>query len=370
VSAREPDTLPALLAQRVRAAGPMTVADYMAEALWHPLHGYYANRDPLGARGDFITAPEISQIFGELIGLWCAELWQRMGAPDPVNLVELGPGRGTLMADALRAVAVAPSFRRALRLHLVERSRPLRAAQARTLGAAAPCWHDDVATLPAGPLLLVANEFLDALPIRQLQRMKAGWHERRIGLAADGTALAFVLDPAPSLLAANLPFASADAQAGAIAEISPAVLALGRELGARLAAEGGAALFIDYGYYPSACGDTLQAVRRHCRHEVLTAPGTADLTAHVDFAAFADAARSAGAGTHGPVSQGAFLTALGIDARAAALLRNATPTQADAIRSACRRLIATEEMGTLFKVLALSHRDAPAPLGFAEDDAP
>lgn len=348
----------------------MTIAEYMVEALWHPSHGYYANRDPLGARGDFITAPEISQIFGELIGLWCAELWQRMGAPDPVIVAELGPGRGTLMADALRAAQRVPAFRRAVRLHLVERSPKLRAAQAGALAAAEPHWHDDIATLPAGPLLLIANEFLDALPIRQLQRVAASWHERRIGLAADGASLAFVLESAPSLLAGGLPPEIAHAPAGSIAALSPVALSIGRDLGARLAAHGGAALFIDYGYYPSACGDTLQAVRRHRRHEVLAAPGAADLTAHVDFAAFAGAARAAGACAFGPVTQGAFLATLGAEARVAALLRNAAPHQVEIIRSGYRRLIAHDEMGTLFKALALTDKHAPVPLGFEQDAPP
>jgi NADH dehydrogenase [ubiquinone] 1 alpha subcomplex assembly factor 7 len=354
-----------LLARRIRAEGPLTIAEYMAEALSHPRHGYYATRDPLGAKGDFITAPELSQVFGELVGLWCAELWQRMGAPNPVILAEIGPGRGTLMADALRAARVVPGFRRALRLHLVETSPVLRAAQAQRLGGA-PQWHHHVVDLPPGPLLLVANEFLDALPIRQFERRADGWHERRVGLAPEGGRLAFVLDPAPAP-EALLPPGTRSAPLGSLCEIRPAALALAAMLGQRLAREQGAALFIDYGYWPSACGDTLQAVRRHRRHAVLSEPGSADITAHVDFESFAKAAAEAGARVHGPVPQGAFLGALGLGTRAEALMRNATPEQAADIAGACRRLIEPAEMGTLFKVLALAHPALPAPAGFPSE---
>ena len=354
-----------LLARRIRTTGPLTIAEFMAEALQHPRLGYYATRDPLGTAGDFITAPEVSQVFGELVGLWCADAWDRIGRPDPVLLAELGPGRGTLMADALRALKVAPDFRRALRLHLVETSPPLRALQAQTLAAAAPAWHDTAETLPPGPLLLIANEFLDALPIRQFERTGAGWHERRIGLGADG-GLAFLRDPAPSPAAALLPKSLGDAPPGSIAETCPAALALATSLGARIQSEGGAALLIDYGHAKSACGDTLQAVRRHAYHPVLDAPGSADLTAHVDFAAFAAAARAAGAGVHGPVTQGEFLRALGIEARMARLLERASPAQRKTIESGVHRLIDRAEMGTLFKAIALTRADAPVPAGFPE----
>lgn len=356
------------LRARIRAAGPITIADYMAAALAHPLHGYYATRDPLGARGDFITAPEVSQIFGELVGLCCAEAWARLGRPDPVILAELGPGRGTLMADALRAVRVAPDFRRALRLHFVETSPVLRRAQAAAVADASPVWHESAAALPAGPLILVANEFLDALPIRQFLRREDGWHERRVGLAEDGEALAFTLDPAASADAAALvPAPLRDAPPGSLFEARPAATALAAMLGARLAAQDGLALFIDYGHFPNACGDSLQALRRHRRHDVLAEPGTADITAHVDFAAFAAAARAAGARAWGPVTQRAFLRALGIELRTATLLERAAPAQAAAIASGSRRLIDPAQMGTLFKVLALAHPRLSAPPGFAEE---
>jgi NADH dehydrogenase [ubiquinone] 1 alpha subcomplex assembly factor 7 len=306
----------------------------------------------------------VSQIFGELVGLWCADTWARMGRPEPVILAELGPGRGTLMADMLRAARVVPDFRGALRLHLVETSPVLRAKQAMALAEADPHWHESTATLPPGPLLLVANEFLDALPIRQFVRQSDGWHERRVRLAGDG-ALAFTLADAPDASAA-VPPALRDAAPGSLCEVRPAAAALAASLGARLATEGGVALFIDYGHAASACGDTLQAVRGHRRHDVLADAGTADLTAHVDFAAIAAAATTGGARAWGPVTQGAFLAALGLAARAAALKRRAKPVQAEAIAAACRRLIEPEEMGTLFKVLALAHPALAAPAGLSE----
>jgi len=354
-----------LLARRIRLAGPLSVADYMAEALGHPLHGYYATRDPFGAGGDFITAPEITQIFGELIGLWCADGWVRMGRPDPVILAELGPGRGTLMADALRALRVAPEFRRALRLHLLETSPVLRQMQAKTLADADPRWHHSFATLPEGPLIVIANEFLDALPIRQFVRGEKGWHERRVALGSDGASLTFALDATASAAgAALIPTALGDAPPGSLVEVRPAALSLAVAIGKRFATEGGLGLFIDYGHGQSRCGETLQAVRAHHRHDVLAAPGDADLTAHVDFAAFAEAAASAGARAWGPLPQGAFLTALGLAERASALLKRATPSQARDIESACRRLIDPAEMGTLFKAMAIADPALSAPAGF------
>ena len=356
--------LGALIARRIRATGPLTVAEFMAEALQHPRLGYYAMRDPLGAAGDFVTAPEVSQVFGELIGLWCADVWARMGRPDPVLLVELGPGRGTLMADALRALSIAPDFRHALRLHLVETSPAFRAAQAKALASAAPVWHASLDQVPSGPLLLIANEFLDALPIRQFERRGGAWHERRVGLAQDHATLAFVLDPAASPSPVLIPPRFADAPDGSVLEIRPAAAGLSTDLAKRLRVDGGAALFIDYGHGVSASGDTLQAVRRHRYHPVLDAPGSADLTAHVDFQAFAGSARAAGARVCGPVTQRDFLRALGIEVRARQLLATASPETRATIESGIRRLIEGSEMGTLFKVLALTHSDLPTPAGF------
>ena len=347
-----------IMARRIRATGPLTVAEFMAEALSHPTYGYYTTRDPFGVAGDFITAPEISQIFGELIGLWCADCWDRMGRPDPVLLVELGPGRGTLMSDALRVAKALPGFREAIRLHLVETSPTLRKIQAERLSGNSPIWHDDIGSLPEGPMFLIANEFLDALPIRQYQRGPQGWHERRVGLDETG-GLAFKLDAQPSL--------PSHLKAGFLEDLweicSPALAVVG-EIGERLNRHPGAALFIDYGYFPDGVGDTLQAVRSHRPQGVLEAPGEADLTAHVDFASVAVAAVRAGAESHGPVTQGEFLSRLGAAQRAAKLLERANPRQAKDIESACRRLIAPDEMGTLFKVLALTHPGFSAPAGF------
>ncbi len=354
-----PLSLTLRLAHRIRATGPISVADYMDEAGAF----YYATRDPFGVTGDFITAPEVSQIYGELIGAWCADLWQRLGAPDPVLLVELGPGRGTLMADALRGTRHVPGFTQATRLHLVERSPLLRREQAEKLGAFHPQWHETIATLPQGPMLLIANEFLDALPIRQFERCGGAWHERRIALSDDGARFNFVLEPFPSLLAAHLP----PALDGTIAELCPPAAAIATDLATRLAAQGGAALFIDYGYFPSAFGDTLQALRQHRTHSILDDAGNADLTAHVDFAAFATAARASGAEVFGPATQGAFLASLGLEARVAQLLKSAAPTQAEAIRSGAHRLIDPAAMGTMFKVLALGQKGAPALAGFARE---
>jgi NADH dehydrogenase [ubiquinone] 1 alpha subcomplex assembly factor 7 len=343
----------ARLIARIRENGPISIAAYMRECNAH----YYATRDPFGAAGDFTTAPEISQVFGELIGVWCADYWQRMGAPDPVLLVELGPGRGTLMADALRATRHVPGFHAAIRLHLVEFSPRLRALQGEKLGVYKPQFHGAITSLPPGPMLLIANEFLDALPIMQFECQAGALHERKIG--CDGAALMFTRAPQPAGEAA-LP----GANDGAIKEVNPTAYALMRWIARRIAPAGGAALVIDYGYDPSGYGDTLQAVRGHRYHSILESPGRADITAHVDFRAVAESAARGGAKVYGPVPQADFLAHLGIEARAAALLNAASPTQQEAIRSGVRRLIAPEEMGRLFKVLALTQEGGPVPAGF------
>jgi NADH dehydrogenase [ubiquinone] 1 alpha subcomplex assembly factor 7 len=356
-----------MLEQRLRAeiaaGGPIDVATFIDRALSDPEHGYYRTRDPLGAAGDFVTAPEISQMFGELIGLWCAEAWTRIGAPRPVHLVELGPGRGTLMEDALRAITrSAPDFHAALDVHLVETGPALRAAQRARLANAAPTWHDDVATVPDGPALIVANEFLDALPIHQLARSAVGWCERQVGLDAGGR-LAFQIADRPSQHQAALAPAVAAAPLGSIAELSPAARALVGGLARRIAAQGGAALLIDYGYAEPAPGDSLQAVRAHRRHPVLEDPGEADLTAHVDFAALAAAAQPLAA-VHGPVTQGNFLRRLGIVARADALARGKPADAAAAVRAALARLVEPSQMGQLFKVMAIGAPAGAALPGF------
>ena len=352
------------LAARIRAHGPLALADYMAEALGHPTLGYYRRGDPLGAAGDFTTAPEISQIFGELIGLWTVDAWDRIGRPDPLLLVELGPGRGTLMADALRAARVRPGFGKAVRLHLIESSPTLRERQTAALADASPSWHGGLETVPAGPILLIANEFFDALPVRQLQRTQTGWRERMVALEETGERFRWVLGPPSPAAATLLAPEQLSAPAGAVAEISPAARGLAAAIGARLAAAPGAALIVDYGYERSAAGQTLQAVRRHAPADPLEDPGEADLTAHVDFSALAESARHAGAQAHGPVAQGDFLRRLGIEMRAERLCSQATPQQAGAIRSGLDRLIAPEEMGRLFRVMALTSPGFGPPAGF------
>jgi NADH dehydrogenase [ubiquinone] 1 alpha subcomplex assembly factor 7 len=357
-----------MLERRIRdeiaAAGPMDVATFIARALGDPEHGYYRTRDPLGSAGDFVTAPEISQMFGELIGLWCAEVWRRLGAPRPVRLIELGPGRGTMMEDALRAVArAAPDFRAAIELHLIESSPALRAVQRARLADAAPTWHDDAAAVPAGPALILANEFLDALPVHQLERTDAGWCARQVAIDPTGR-LAFQVAAEPSPHGALLAQAVAAAPLGSIAELSPAARELVGALARRIVGQGGAALLIDYGHTISAPGDSLQAVRGHRVHPVLEAPGEADLTSHVDFAALAEIA-GALAAVHGPVTQATFLRQLGIVARAETLAHGKPPAAALGVRAALSRLIEPSQMGTLFKVMAIGAPGDPAPPGFA-----
>jgi NADH dehydrogenase [ubiquinone] 1 alpha subcomplex assembly factor 7 len=355
--------LDAKIAGRIRREGPLSIAAFMAMALHDPENGYYATHDPLGAAGDFVTAPGISQIFGELIGLWCADFWTRIGQPDPVMLVEFGPGNGALMVDFLRAAAAVPDFRRALRLYLVEASPLLQAAQQRRLAEAQPRFVASLDAVPPGPLLLVANEFLDALPIRQLVRGERDWRERFVALD-DAGRLVFADGPEIRELSLLVPEEVRDSQPGAVIEIRPAAAALAAALGERLAQTRGAALCIDYGYSAPTLGPTLAAVRRHAAADILDHPGNADLSADVDFAAFAAAARGGGAVVHGPVPQGRFLTALGAEARLAMLSAHATPAQRGELESGLRRLIDPAQMGTLFRALALTPPGLPAPAGF------
>jgi NADH dehydrogenase [ubiquinone] 1 alpha subcomplex assembly factor 7 len=353
------------LRRRILEAGPLTVAEFMQAALTDPEHGYYTKQDPFGVGGDFTTAPEISQMFGELIGLWCCVAWQAMDRPDPFSLVELGPGRGTLMADALRAAAAAPGFADAARLHLVEKSPALRARQADALEAFAPTWHEALETVPEGPVILVANEFFDALPVRQFVRAAGGWCERLVdaepGPEADADAgFQFGLSPPlaePSLVPEDL----CDAPVGSVFEVSTQAARIMEAVARRVAGHGGAALVFDYGHAASAIGETLQAVRGHRFHDLLADPGDADLTAHVDFGALARAAEDAGARVLGPVPQGAFLERLGLAARADALLAHATPAQATDIRAAYQRLTDAQAMGTLFKALAVTRPGLAVP---------
>jgi SAM-dependent MidA family methyltransferase len=342
------ESLGAQLRARIEREGPISVADYMAAANHH----YYATRDPLGEEGDFTTAPEISQMFGELVGLWLADLWLRAGRPAGARYVELGPGRGTLANDALRAMrsaGLSPP------VELVETSPVLRAAQRALLPAAR--WHDQVETLPQGaPLLIVANEFFDALPVRQLLGVQHFWRELVVDVVEGG----FARIPGPL---APPPPEDVSGAHGRIVEHSPASVAVVSALCARLASAGGAALIIDYGHDRHGSGDTLQAVSRHAPADPWVEPGARDLTAHVDFETLGEVAREAGVRTFGPVGQGSWLRFMGIDLRAASLAK-AAPERTEEIVLARERLTAPEQMGNLFRVLALVAPGWPVPEGF------
>jgi NADH dehydrogenase [ubiquinone] 1 alpha subcomplex assembly factor 7 len=345
------------LKAEIAAGSPISVADYMSRCLHDPAFGYYATRPALGEAGDFLTAPLVSQMFGELIGLWAVETWRRLGAPARVLLVEAGPGDGTLMSDALRAAKLAPDFLAAAKLWLVETSAPLIERQQTTLANAplGPRWIGRLADLPGdAPLILVANELLDCLPARQLVRTSDGWAERQVGLDANGN-LTFGLAPV-----FDRPGAAGE-PIGAVVEVSAAQQAFGAELGGLIARQGGAGLLIDYGRDEPGFGDTLQALKRHEKIDPLACPGEADLTVHADFPAVLDQAKAAGAAT-AIATQGAFLKGLGVEARAAALAK-ARPDQAARIARQLDRLIGDDQMGLLFKAACI-HCAAFVPPGF------
>jgi SAM-dependent MidA family methyltransferase len=346
-----------LLLTRIATTGPMTLADYMAECLLHPEHGYYSTRDPFGRDGDFTTAPEISQMFGELIGLALAQCWLDQGAPAAFALAELGPGRGTLMADVLRATRKVPGFGDAAEVHLVEASAHLRLRQKAALPDGAVTWHDRGDTLPALPLYLIANEFFDALPIRQFVRDGTGWRERVVG--SDGKGLIFGLGERTPL--ADLVPRLADTSDGDLVETCAPARPILREIGSRIGAYGGAALIFDYGGWHSL-GDTLQALKGHAPDDPLAHPGAADLTAHVDFEALALAAPEVRASPLLP--QGLVLQRLGIDQRAETLARGLTGAALASHRAAHRRLTHPAEMGTVFRTMGLTPKGAPLPPGY------
>ncbi|MET1754256.1 SAM-dependent methyltransferase [Novosphingobium sp. RD2P27] len=350
-AADDKDTLAAIFRRLIANTGPISVMYFMGESNAR----YYSSRDPLGEGGDFITAPEISQMFGELIGLWLADVWIRAGRPDPVHYVELGPGRGTLARDALRAAArhgLAP------KVHFVESSIALKTIQIDAVPQAQ--WHYDLSTVPTeGPILLVANEFLDALPVRQLVMTPAGWRERMVAL--EGKRFVGVAGDRP--MDAAVPEALRDAEPGTLIETTPGAAAIVSEAAGRLVEQGGAALFIDYGHDAPRTGSTLQAVRAHRKLDAFEQPGAADLTAHVDFATLADVALSRGCRWLGTVGQGAWLRDLGIEARAQSLTRS-SPEHGDAIAAALDRLTAEDQMGTLFKVMGLAAPNWPDGAGF------
>ncbi len=349
------------LVQRIGEAGPITVERYMELALLDPDHGYYIRRQPFGAAGDFVTAPEISQMFGELLGLWCYTAWQTAGSPRPAMLVELGPGSGTLMADALRAIESATGEPQPFDVVLVEASARLARRQRETLSGRAVSWCSSVEELPCrGPAFIIANEFLDALPVRQFVRTAAGWRERLV-MVEDDT-VAFVLGMDNCGLAASLP----DAPTGRVCEISPARDRLMRTLAAKLAAEGGAMLVIDFTAPGMPVRDTLQAVRHHRHADRLAAPGEADLAAAVDFAVLGNIAKAEGLEVFGPVSQGAFLEEMGIAVRAERLKRCAAAETANGIDQGVHRLTSPDAMGEDFRVMALLPAGAVPPAGFEQ----
>ena len=351
------------LRDRIGRSGPIPVSEFMAMALGDPVHGYYRKSDPLGAKGDFITGPEISQVFGELIGLWCVHCWQQAGAPNPVKLVELGPGRGTLMSDALRAVTTVHAFTEACDIHLVETSPVLRRCQELALKDHRVTWHEVLEHVPAGPALIIANEFFDALPIDQYQMTEAGWRLRCVGLNPAGDRFRFVTNhkaPDKTVLPPNLD----GVPVGGLFEACPAGLQIAGTLGARMADEGIAALIIDYGHARSEAGETLQAVQNHTYCDVLTNVGEADLTAHVDFAALGSRAKQTGVRIYGPVPQGTFLTELGIEARTNQLAARANKRTATLLKTGAHRLIGADSMGMLFKVMALTGDGVSDPAGF------
>jgi SAM-dependent MidA family methyltransferase len=326
----------------------------MTLCLAHPVHGYYMSRDPFGPAGDFITAPEISQMFGELIGIWCVAAYTALGTPRQFMLIELGPGRGTLMSDIMRACRVMPGFHEAARLHLVETSPLLRDLQAARLGDVVT-WHEHIGTVPKGPSIVIANEFFDALPIRQYEFRGGQWLERRVGLGA-GDQMVIGL--------ARVPVDLAPAPEGTILETAPLREDFAKSLGLRLAKAPGATLIIDYGHSASGTGDTLQAMRRHKYCSILDRPGEADLTAHVDFETLMHSLTEEGAVTHGPMTQRRFLLAMGLEVRAANLAQSAREPERKAITRAVERLAGEKQMGDLFKVLAALSPGLATPYPF------
>lgn len=339
-----------LIDMQIRQNGPMSLATYMGLCLTHPTRGYYRKADPLGERGDFITAPEISQTFGEMIGAWMADLYFQMGRPEQITVLELGPGRGTLLSDALRVATRATGFGAALDLKLFETNPVLIEMQREKLASYSPQWLDDIETIGSAPVIVLANEFFDALPVRQFVKREDKWFERSVGLS-DGKR-AFGLSPIP-YDGALIGDAFASAQDGEVAEIGLAAQQFMGQVCRLIAPRGGAILTIDYGHAKTQPGETLQALARHAYVDPLAQPGAADLTTHVDFEALGRAARMAGLTVHPLVEQGPFLTSLGLAERHSALA-NANPHQAASLASAFDRLTAPDQMGSLFKVLCAS----------------
>jgi NADH dehydrogenase [ubiquinone] 1 alpha subcomplex assembly factor 7 len=352
----------------IKSSGPMPVWRYMDLCLMHPAHGYYVSRDPLGREGDFTTAPEVSQMFGELLGLWAASVWKAIGSPPVLRLVELGPGRGTMMADALRALRVLPPLYQSLSIHMVEINPVLRDKQKATLsGVRNAAWHERIDEVPEGPAIILANEYFDVLPIHQVVRRENGWHERIVDLDDTGKLIFGVApEPVPRFEVLLPPLVRA-APLGAVFEWRPDAEIM--KIAARVRDQDGAALIIDYGHLRSDAGDTFQAIARHSFTDPLQAPGQADVTAHVDFQALVRAAEDLGARVHGPITQGEFLKRLGIETRAASLMAKATPEVSEEFSGAMKRLIDSGRggMGSMFKVLAISEPQLTSLAGFSDE---
>ncbi len=360
---------------RILRDGPLSVAQFMEEALGNRDYGYYITRDPLGARGDFITAPEISQVFGELLGMWSASVWESLGRPSLFRWVEMGPGRGTLMADAIRATRRLDGFHAAANIHLIESSPVLQTAQANalsTVGFKDVSWHRDLSQVPEGPVICMANEFFDALPVRQFQKVVSSWRERLVDVTETKDGLRFVLSTA-----AAKPHFIPDTETirktadGGWVETSPTSMRIVHTLADRLVSSGGAAVIIDYGHTQTAPGETLQAVQNHTFGDVLDHPGEQDLTAHVDFDALGRIVLHAGAVKHGPTTQNAYLNAMGLPIRARQLAAAvASVDQGQSIARAIDRLVNPEHMGTLFKVMGISAPNLANLVGFSQSSLP
>lgn len=357
---------------RIKADGPLSVAEYMTLCLLDPVDGYYPTRDPLGSEGDFITAPEISQMFGEVLGLWCVQSWQDIGSPEQVHLIELGPGRGIMMSDMLRAASLDTGFKAAVKVTLIEASAALEAVQGQTLAnAQVPVsWAKDISEVPSGPTLLIGNEFLDCLPIRQfIQKDRfagaAGWRERVVTLDEDTGSLAFAISPTPlsEVTQAALPEAHSAARNDDLLEVCASASLLLDRIKSRFDAAPGRALFIDYGSDATEFGDTLQALKRHEKVGVFSDPGNTDLTARVDFAALKASAKDLGLSSTPIVTQSALLSRLGIEVRAVTLAR-AKPDAKPKIARQLDRLMGAEQMGTLFKAICFQSDGLSDVLGF------
>jgi NADH dehydrogenase [ubiquinone] 1 alpha subcomplex assembly factor 7 len=359
--------LRSLIAGRALQQGALPVADYMALVLGHPEDGYYMAGNPFGAAGDFTTAPEISQMFGEMIGAWLVDLWLQMGRPEKVNLVELGPGRGTLASDILRTLSVWPDFREAVTLHLVENSPKLREVQAKALKGYSVEWHDSFGDVPDGFCFVVANEFFDALPVYQFIKELDGWKERRIGYDVEKDIFYFTAAPLDLDIDSIMPEEFLQAPEGSIFEISPASMSIVEDIAKKIAAQGGSALLIDYGHASPGLGDTLQAVSRHQYADPLQNPGANDITAHVDFGTLKTVAEP-WVQVSGPVTQGQFLSGVGIHVRAERLCEAAGERQKRDIMSGLDRLVSPDKMGRLFKVMAFTPKGSIITVtGFSDE---